>query len=111
MKINQALINKIYSNKVGVTDHKKSNNAKGTGDTVNLSTIKHDKIVMSPEALSAQTAAKASKAVVEELNEDYGDHQIAALKEAIQNGTYKIDSEKIAQAMVNYARFLGGNDE
>lgn len=108
MKINSTLINKAYGNQINSQDTKKT---KGLGIKQDVTTKNTDTLVVSQEAMNAKTVSKATKAIVEELNEDYGNQHIALLKEAIQNGTYKIDSEKIAQAMVNHVRVLGGKDE
>lgn len=108
MKINTTLINKAYGNQINGQDTKKG---KSLGIKQDVTTKNTDTLVVSQEAMNAKTVSKATKAIVEELNEDYGNQHIALLKEAIQNGTYKIDSEKIAQAMVNHVRVLGGKDE
>lgn len=109
MKINSTLINKAYGSQVTGLETKKAKGLGIRGEGVAVK--KTDTLIVSQEAMTAKTVSKASKAIVEELNEDYGDHHIAMLKEAIKNGTYKIDSEKIAQAMLRHVRVLGGKDE
>lgn len=108
MKINSALINKTYGTQAGSVSGKKTKSDKVIFDTASAKT---DKVLVSQEAMTAKTIASAAKAITDELNEDYGSHRIAMLKEAIQNGTYHIDSEKIAQAMINHAKILGGDYE
>jgi len=107
MKINSNLINKTYGSKVQSLDSARELNKTSTIETK----IKTDKIVMSQNAINAQQVSKASKAIVEELNDDYGKHRIMQLKEAIANNSYHVDIDKIAASMIDHAKSLGESNE
>ncbi len=106
MKINSSLIHKAYSNTV--LDAKKQEQK-----TTSLHSLspKTDKIEVSQEALQAKVISKASKAIVDELNEDYGAQRLAQLKDSIRSNQYQVDSQSLAEAMMQKAKYLGGLHE
>lgn len=95
MKINSTLLNKTYRTGVATKENK---NPKKT--TVSNESMNTDKISMSSTALSASFANKVSKNVVEEIEGNYSKTSLSSLKSAIQNGTYNISNEKLADAIL-----------
>ncbi len=107
MKINSSLIHKAYSNTV--LDAKKQEQK--TNGLHPFLSPKTDKIEVSQEALQAKVISKASKALVDELNEDYGAQRLAQLKDSIRSNQYHVDSQSLAEAMIQRAKHLGGLHE
>ncbi len=58
-------------------------------------TVKEDKVVLSPKAKEVQEATK----LIKELP-DIREEKVAKLKEQVDQGTYRIDGEKIAFKML-----------
>lgn len=106
MKINTSLIHKAYSNTV--LDAKKQEQKTNSSHSLSPKT---DKIEVSQEALQAKVVSKASKAIVDELNEDYGAQRLAQLKDSIRSNQYHVDSQSLAEAMIQKAKYLGGLHE
>lgn len=94
MKINSTLLNKAY--RTGVTTKDK----KSSSATILPEGMNTDKVSMSSSALSANFASKVSKNVAEEIESSYSTTSLEALKSAIQNGTYNISEEKLADAIL-----------
>ena len=94
MKINSTLLNKAY--RIGVTTKDK----KSSNSTVLPEGMNTDKVSMSSSALSASFAYKVSKNVAEEIESSYSTTSLEALKSAIQNGTYDVSNEKLADAIL-----------
>lgn len=106
MKINTTLIHKAYSNTM-VEAAKKQEQKPGAHSI----TPKTDKIEVSQEALQAKVVTKATKVIVDELNEDYGAQRLAQLRNSIQSNEYRVDSKTLAEAMIQRAKHLGGLHE
>ncbi len=58
-------------------------------------TVKEDKVVLSPKAKEVQEATKLIKEIP-----DIREEKVAKLKEQVDQGTYRVDGEKIAFKML-----------
>ena len=103
-------ITKIRSDKVGearVQDQKGISKTRDTGrtsasealdpDNQISQTVKNSQehVKWSPEASMISEGVKAAKA-----SDDVRHDRVKSLKDAIRNGTYKVDSDKVADAMI-----------
>lgn len=95
MKINSTLLNKAYRTGITTKDKKTTNSSAVVTEGMNT-----DKVTMSSSALSASFANKVSKNVAEEIESSYSTTSLEELKSAIQNGTYDISNEKLADAIL-----------
>lgn len=80
-----------------------SNSSSSSSDTVSRSPQNQDAVLLSPQG----------KAVGEMYNKmvsqpSFDNAKVAAIKEAIANGSYKVDPEKLADNMIKFEKELGG---
>ena len=86
------------ANKIG---QKKPATPSADTATAHRSNTKFDRVELSQTAIEMQRAKKMADAVP-----DIREEKVAEIKTQIENGTYKIDSEKIASKMIRESILL-----
>ena len=99
--VDQGMLGKI-GNKISQTNGEKKVGAEKTGaDTASVPAISGDKVELTQ---NAQLLQRLDKTLGELSAVD--SRRIDAVREAIQNGDYEVDAEKIADAMLRFDREL-----
>ncbi|WP_312643751.1 flagellar biosynthesis anti-sigma factor FlgM [Hydrogenoanaerobacterium sp.] len=88
----------IYKANMRNTSNPENSSAKSAPSAA---TGKMDTISISAQGAQQKEAAKLTAAITKEVTADADAAKIDALKKAVQNGTYHIPAEKIAQAILN----------
>ncbi|MDE1221128.1 flagellar biosynthesis anti-sigma factor FlgM [Vibrio aestuarianus] len=80
-----------------------SNSSSSSSDTVSRSSQNQDAVSLSPQG---KAAGEMHNKMVSQPSFDNA--KVAAIKEAIANGSYKVDPEKLADNMIKFEKELGG---
>ncbi len=100
--VDQGMLGKI-GNKISQANGEKRVGAEKTAaDTASVPAISGDKVELTK---NAQLLQRLDKTLGELSAVD--NRRIDAVREAIQNGEYEVDAEKIAEAMLRFDRDLG----
>ena len=101
MKINGGRINhaEVYANKIDDTNKVKSDKNQIQGrsfDSIMINSVSKEKIETNIQVVGKKTALKNV------YTRDISDKRIAQIKEQVQNGTYKVDADLIADRLLMF---------